>query len=91
MAAYEHIAMIKLHYKIADVIDACMMRLETGKRQSTRSKRPVLVIPKRKSFGKSASLLMTPDVTKGVVERFNDDENAMIVIIRIIKIIDNMP
>lgn len=31
MAAYEHVAMIKLHYKMADALDECIVKLSGGK------------------------------------------------------------
>ena len=30
IAAYEHIALIKLHYKLADIVEECIERLEVG-------------------------------------------------------------
>jgi len=31
VAAYEHISMIKLHYKMADALDECIVKLSGGK------------------------------------------------------------
>jgi len=31
VAAYEHVAMIKLHYKMADALDECIVQLSGGK------------------------------------------------------------
>jgi len=39
VAAYEHTAMIKLHYSIADALDDCVARLETGTIGRTTIKR----------------------------------------------------
>lgn len=41
IAAYEHIAMIKKHYKIADSLDSCLDALESGTRRD-QTDRPVL-------------------------------------------------
>lgn len=41
VAAYEHIAMIKMHYKITDALDSCVDALESGTRR-TQSDRRVL-------------------------------------------------
>lgn len=43
VAAYEHIAMIKLHYSLVDVLDDCIAKLDAGKKrrgvtQHSRSK-----------------------------------------------------
>jgi hypothetical protein len=38
VAAYEHIAMIRLHYSISDVLDECVLQLETGQRSSGHEK-----------------------------------------------------
>jgi len=39
IAAYEHTAMIKLHYSIADALDECVARLEKGTRGHTSIRR----------------------------------------------------
>ena len=39
VAVYEHTALIKLHYSIADALDDCLARLETGTRGRTTVKR----------------------------------------------------
>ena len=41
IAAYEHVAMIKAHYRIADTLDYCLDALQNGK-QVRRKDRPVL-------------------------------------------------
>jgi len=41
IAAYEHVAMIKTHYRIADTLDYCLEALQTGKRVRQRD-RPIL-------------------------------------------------
>jgi len=43
VAAYEHIAMIKLHYSIADVLDECVALLEDD--PSRRKRRSCFTIP----------------------------------------------
>ncbi|CAB9524435.1 Patatin-like phospholipase domain-containing protein [Seminavis robusta] len=45
ITAYEHTAMIKTHYRIADTLDNCLEALRTGKRELNPSRdRPVLRI-----------------------------------------------
>jgi hypothetical protein len=45
IAAYEHVAMIKTHYRIADTLDHCLVALATGKRVPDGHRdRPVLRI-----------------------------------------------
>lgn len=39
VAAYEHVAMIRLHYSIADVIDECVVQLQSGGTKSGIAKR----------------------------------------------------
>ena len=41
IAAYEHVAMIKAHYRIADTLDYCLDALQNGK-QERRKDRSVL-------------------------------------------------
>jgi hypothetical protein len=45
ISAYEHVAMIKTHYRIADTLDHCLVALATGKRVPDGHRdRPVLRI-----------------------------------------------
>lgn len=39
VAAYEHVAMIKMHYRIADALDDCLDALVAGKRQRVMDRR----------------------------------------------------
>ena len=45
IAAYEHVAMIKTHYRLADTLDNCLEALRTGKRGDKHADRPVLRVP----------------------------------------------
>jgi hypothetical protein len=70
VAAYEHTAMIKLHYSLVDTMDACIEKLEFGKRrrkttkQRTRFEVPAsknqrlhVVVPESQQF---ASTILSP-------------------------------
>lgn len=52
VAAYEHIAMIKLHYSLVDVLDTCIEKLEpdtSGKKRRSIKPRTHIVLPESKS------------------------------------------
>jgi len=52
VAAYEHTAMIKLHYSLVDVLDECIDKLEREsgkKRRSLNKPRTRIVLPESKS------------------------------------------
>ena len=42
IAAYEHVAMIKTHYRIADTLDYCLDALQNGKWGKRQADRPIL-------------------------------------------------
>lgn len=54
VAAYEHIAMIKLHYSLVDVLDACIQKLETSKKRNafTQPLRTKILIPESRQRAK---------------------------------------
>ncbi|KAL3921897.1 MAG: hypothetical protein SGILL_002500 [Bacillariaceae sp.] len=37
VAAYQHAAMVRLHYRLADALDVCIEKLELGKKEQSRS------------------------------------------------------
>lgn len=45
VAAYEHVAMIKLHYSIADELDDCVQKLGTGNKGLVMRRRSFVAIP----------------------------------------------
>jgi hypothetical protein len=45
VASYEHVAMIKMHYSIADVLDECVVLLENGNKNVAVRRRACLTIP----------------------------------------------
>jgi hypothetical protein len=45
VAAYEHLALIKLHYKLADLMDECIGALENNRPKSTAARRTKMNIP----------------------------------------------
>jgi predicted acylesterase/phospholipase RssA len=45
VAAYEHLALIKLHYKLADLMDECIGALENDRPKSTAVRRTKMNIP----------------------------------------------
>jgi hypothetical protein len=54
VAAYEHIAMIKLHYSLVDVLDECIQKLETNKKRHafTQPRRTKILIPESRHRAK---------------------------------------
>lgn len=54
VAAYEHIAMIKLHYSLVDVLDECIQKLETSKKRNafTQPRRTKILIPESRHRAK---------------------------------------
>jgi hypothetical protein len=45
VASYEHTAMIKLHYSIADALEECLAKLDAGEGNRVPQKRPKFTIP----------------------------------------------
>ena len=45
IAVYEHVAMIKLHYSIADELEECIKRLEFGKSNFPKRRRHSVPLP----------------------------------------------
>lgn len=63
IAAYEHVAMIKLHYSMADALDECIVKLSGGK--STLQERPnVAFKPLRPSNETAPPPIAEEDVPK---------------------------
>lgn len=53
VAAYEHTAMIKLHYSVADAIDECIQKLDIGEMVLSNQQdhpRSILFVPEVKKF-----------------------------------------
>lgn len=50
MAAYQHIAMLKLHYKIAHTLDECLARLEYDESPNDPPRRRLSQLYKQKSL-----------------------------------------
>lgn len=63
VAAYEHVAMIRLHYSIADVIDECVVQLQSGGTKSgIARRRSHLDLSKTKKQGSNKSLEVPPEI-----------------------------
>jgi hypothetical protein len=59
VAAYQHIAMLKLHYKIADTLDECLARLEYDEAPNEPPRRRLSQLYKQKSLLNMATLPST--------------------------------
>ena len=47
VAAYQHAAMIRLHYSVADALDECLEKLETGASKANQHKRASIIASER--------------------------------------------
>lgn len=60
VAAYEHLALIKLHYKLADLMDECISSLEDDGSQQKSTRRSKLCIPIGKMRLRGGTVVETP-------------------------------
>mmetsp|Transcript_84436 Transcript_84436/g.126583 ORF Transcript_84436/g.126583 Transcript_84436/m.126583 type:complete len:302 (+) Transcript_84436:1-906(+) len=83
VAAYQHAAMIRLHYRIADAIDQCLEKLGAGERKTKvkASRRASFEMNEKISqaiaHSRAPSLDMPAVVTAALNERFDTDSTSM--------------
>ena len=69
VAAYQHAAMIRLHYRIADAIDSCLEKLGSVDRRSSKVK-----VSRRASFEINETI--SKNISKAIEHHHhNDDDN----------------
>lgn len=80
VAAYEHLSLIKLHYKLADLMDECISLLQDDCSQQKLTRRSKMLIPidKMRLRGGSGTVIETDDtdiLNSTTVSPVHSDEN----------------
>lgn len=75
VAAYEHVAMIKLHYSMADALDECIVKLSNGK--VTLQERPHVTFKPLKESTANPPPLAVEDVPK-IAPRISRDMGSVL-------------